>query len=413
MIKLIQSLAMTTVLCLTATSVCALSAEKQTKSTSLEPQPAEIHLELEGKAAGGNAMAQAELGAWYYFRKKDYPEAFKWMFLAAQQGHVQAEFNVGVMYQTGRGVERDTSEALKWYRKAAAEGLAEAQNNMGIIYYHGWGVPRDNVEASKWYRMAAEQGDRMAQNNLGMMYDDEQTEPEEYSVAFAKATKQRFASSQYDLGFIYSHGISRDEDLDEAAGWYRKASEGGHTWAQFDLAKLCLRKIGEDPQALAEACRWWRLAAEGGHNEAQSVGLSVILGEMGLYFKRKQEPVPECLNDMIEWLKKEGETGRPWAQINLGMIYANGKAVPQDFVEAYKWFTIVASPGQRTEQSQGALPHKAALDLPLLGTAREKQIAKMLSSRGDGYIKTIERSMTPEQIAEGKRRAALTNSNTK
>jgi TPR repeat protein len=39
--------------------------------------------------------------------------------LAAAQGHPGAAFNLGVLYETGRGVARDVKEAARWYQLAA------------------------------------------------------------------------------------------------------------------------------------------------------------------------------------------------------------------------------------------------------------------------------------------------------
>ena len=52
---------------------------------------------------------------------------------AAAQGNAAAQFNLGVMYENGRGVRRDDAEAVKWYRQAAAQGLAQAQFNLGVM----------------------------------------------------------------------------------------------------------------------------------------------------------------------------------------------------------------------------------------------------------------------------------------
>ena len=66
-----------------------------------------------------------------------------------QQGDAQAQNNLGVMYENGRGVPQDYDEAVKWYRLAAAQGDADAQNNLGVMYENGRGVPQDNEEASQ------------------------------------------------------------------------------------------------------------------------------------------------------------------------------------------------------------------------------------------------------------------------
>ncbi|POR97032.1 tetratricopeptide repeat protein, partial [Haemophilus influenzae] len=62
------------------------------------------------------------------------------------------------MYADGRGVKQDNFEAVKWYRKAAEQGHADAQLNLGYMYEKGRGVKQDDFEAVKWYRQAAEQG---------------------------------------------------------------------------------------------------------------------------------------------------------------------------------------------------------------------------------------------------------------
>jgi len=43
-------------------------------------------------------------------------------------------FNLGIMYQEGKGVPQNDVKAAKWYLKAAQQGNADAQNIMGIIY---------------------------------------------------------------------------------------------------------------------------------------------------------------------------------------------------------------------------------------------------------------------------------------
>ena len=49
----------------------------------------------------------------------------------AEKGDAQAEFDLGVIYYDGTGVEQDFTEATKWFRKAAEQGLAEAQFILG------------------------------------------------------------------------------------------------------------------------------------------------------------------------------------------------------------------------------------------------------------------------------------------
>ena len=69
-------------------------------------------------------------------------------------------------------------------RKAADQGHADAQHNLGFIYYNGQGsMPQDYAAAISWYRKAANQGDASAQNNLGVLYANGRGVPQYYAPA--------------------------------------------------------------------------------------------------------------------------------------------------------------------------------------------------------------------------------------
>ena len=50
---------------------------------------------------------------------------------------------------------RDYAEAVKWYRKAAEKDHAKAQYNLGVCYEKGHGVQQNFPEAYKLYKLAA------------------------------------------------------------------------------------------------------------------------------------------------------------------------------------------------------------------------------------------------------------------
>ena len=60
-------------------------------------------------------------------------------------------------------------EAARWCRKAADQGLALAQYNLGKMFEQGRGVAQSDVQAARWYRKAADQGHVQAQHKLGNM----------------------------------------------------------------------------------------------------------------------------------------------------------------------------------------------------------------------------------------------------
>ena len=61
-------------------------------------------------------------------------------------------------YDKGRGVPQDYAQAVKWYRLAADQGHAEAQRDLGVMYFYERGIPQDDVQAHMWFNLAAAQG---------------------------------------------------------------------------------------------------------------------------------------------------------------------------------------------------------------------------------------------------------------
>ena len=101
----------------------------------------------------------------------------------ARQGDAEAQFALGLKYETGSGVAVDAAEAVRWYRKAADQGDPPAQAAMGDLYARGSGVPQDYAIAADWYRKAAAQGNTTAQFKLGNLYENGLGVPQDYQVA--------------------------------------------------------------------------------------------------------------------------------------------------------------------------------------------------------------------------------------
>ena len=135
-------------------------------------------------AIGGAAFAAPLEDAFAAYRRGDYATALRLWHPLAEQGDAEAQFHLGVLYESGQGVLRNDAEAIKWYRKAAEQGDGVAQLNLGILYANGAGVSQNDGEAAHWYRLAADQGLGGAQFNLGMMYAEGKDVPQDYVQAY-------------------------------------------------------------------------------------------------------------------------------------------------------------------------------------------------------------------------------------
>ncbi len=119
------------------------------------------------------------------YEEGNIPLAVKEFRAAAEQGHADSQFNLGLMYEQGIGVSKDEREAIAWYQKAALQGNSNAQYNLAVLYENGRGSDVNFAEANHWYRKAAVQGDGLAIGNLGMLYLRGQGVPPDKIAALA------------------------------------------------------------------------------------------------------------------------------------------------------------------------------------------------------------------------------------
>src|SRR5260370_25200031 len=88
----------------------------------------------------------------------------------ADSGNTAAQFQLGLAYHFGNGVDKDIYEAIRWYRMAANSGDPAAQNNLGHLYQTGPQGVKDLGEASNWSTRAATAGNPVAQLKLRLLY---------------------------------------------------------------------------------------------------------------------------------------------------------------------------------------------------------------------------------------------------
>ncbi len=257
-------------------------------------------------AEAGDALAQFNLGTWYYHFEQNYEQAAKWVRFAAQQGLAQAQHDLGRFYVLGQGVRQNDVEAARWFRLAAEQEHPMAQYNLGASYYSGEGVPQDYGQAVALFRKAATAGIVMAQHNLGAMYLQSlgvQQDYQEAAMWFLLAAEQSveaalrnigasqagrlggkfpivagessptmenyregvayaLAAAKSALGYLYAEGagVRRDDVL--AHMWFQLAANQGDPDAADNLDTLAARMT---PAQIAEAqklAREWKPKTE-------------------------------------------------------------------------------------------------------------------------------------------------------
>ncbi|MCK5003212.1 MAG: sel1 repeat family protein, partial [Gammaproteobacteria bacterium] len=72
----------------------------------------------------------------------------------AEQGHAVAQHGLGFMYMEGECTEQNAQEAIKWFEKAAEQGLMGSLTTLAMMYEEGKGVEKDPAEAKRLYKLA-------------------------------------------------------------------------------------------------------------------------------------------------------------------------------------------------------------------------------------------------------------------
>lgn len=199
---------------------------------------------------------------------EDDTQAVYWFRKAAEEGHREAQENLGGMYERGEGVTQDYTEAMAWYRKAAEQGSGSATTKLGFIYQNGKLVAQDDAKALKLFRKVAE-------------WDYDSRLRDSHSNALGLFGEQVQIDAQLQLSMMYLHGkgVAQDnaqafKSIPKVAEWVYSSGLGDsdlnalgilHTQvlidAQFQLSKMYRDGKGV-AQNSASALKWLKIAEQ-------------------------------------------------------------------------------------------------------------------------------------------------------
>ena len=159
------------------------------------------------KAANGDKIAQYHLANLLLSKNVDEKyndKIFYWYQQSAEQGYAEAEFALSVIYSE-RG---DSQQSLIWLEKAAKQNHTKSQYELGIDYLFGFGVEVDNSKALYFLEKSAEQDYIPAQVELGNLYLTTSglgSDLDNYKKGiywYEKAAQKNNAFAQLNLGII-------------------------------------------------------------------------------------------------------------------------------------------------------------------------------------------------------------------
>lgn len=396
-------------------------------------------------AEKGQRFAQCMLGRIYSgshigdLSRVNFAEAIKFYTLAASQGDVDSQRDLGHLYFLGVGVEKSLQNALHWYTQAAKQGDLFAKLLLGNCYLLGekheiniskkankwiWDLQVDQgrgeylrlpsweilekivqlkfhrpeimfkdrdfqgilVEAERLFQIQ-QQSRRCSQgfpNNSGETHEQssinvDQLENEFYAKFTQFCASHNFASPKelYRTMTDYLDGeIQNEEAAEKAFHHLLKLAQQGDVSAQYYFGKWCFIAKGED-ENYEKAIHWTKLAAEQGDVKAQTE-LSM------LYYADKN------FTEFIYWLQVAADKEDPFALYALGHETLIGIRVEKNPAKALTLFKMAANKGERHAQRTSGHCY-------LLGVGVKKNLKKALQ----WYIKAAKQHDTLAQIILG------------
>jgi hypothetical protein len=138
-------------------------------------------------------------------------EAVRLCQLAADQGDAVAQFNLGRLYEEGRGgLPKDDREAVRLYQLAAAQRNRMAQVYLGISYHLGrGGLPKDDREAARLFKLGTiplSCADWPVVVWRRLLNISRKT-PQKNRSEFKLAANEGNVLAQVCLGHFYAHGL--------------------------------------------------------------------------------------------------------------------------------------------------------------------------------------------------------------
>jgi hypothetical protein len=139
-------------------------APKPSPAPVVNPEPKPIVQTASNPNNNSAAASQLVIDGKKAMRAMNYQKAKKCFIEAAQQGNVEANYQLGMLYSNSNFDEYNKETATKHFTVAANSNHTEAMYQTGMMY-----LGTDNAEAKSWFRKAAAKGHSQAIKQLSRL----------------------------------------------------------------------------------------------------------------------------------------------------------------------------------------------------------------------------------------------------
>ncbi len=316
----------------------------------------------------GFVDAQARLSMLYrigYLVKQDDVKALYWALMAANQDDAQSQFLVGVIYQKSAKVKRNLPSAIAWYKKAAEQEHPEARYHLALLQLKGNGIDKDVKQALATLLDLSSKGHQVSQYQLYLIYNkgDVMVKNEMLAKTYLlKAAKAGYVEAQYQLGKSFFN----QDMVREAAHYLELAANQNNASAVKLLKKLQSKQKQSIIQNVTNTAKpVVAIKPVMAETLQQSVASAIDPNLDEQLFDNTTSLIPDQdeiakslshhikSNINLETLLANVEQGNPIAQYNLSALYYKGEVVRKDNRAAF--ILMRQSANQGITQSQNTL----------------------------------------------------------
>ncbi|PWC22097.1 MULTISPECIES: tetratricopeptide repeat protein [Brenneria] len=274
---------------------------------------------FETAASNDYAPAQLVVAQWHATRSGGEADAVAWLQKAADQGNRDAQYQLALRYEQGKGVVIRRDLAERWYFRAAELGQAKAQ-----LWMAGH---EEGKNALDWYQKAALSGDAQAQLWLGKAYQaGEWLAQDEQKARYwlERAAAGGSGEANYLLSLAQTDNERRERYL-------LQASSAGYIRAQRELGEWLFNR-----DELSRAREEYAKAAAAGDTESR-----LAYGEMLRWGQGGKTDNAEALKQY----RLAAHAGNLMAQYRMGIMRQDGLGASRNRIHAYAWYSMAATEG--------------------------------------------------------------------
>jgi TPR repeat protein len=268
--------------------------------------------------------------------QQSYPDALEFYQKATSLEVAQSMYQLGCLYEKGRGVQVNIKEAQSLYERASVKNNADSSYRLGCLHYYDLVSNSDIEKAFVYFTSAAKGGNLQAEEilKLDVEVDLHKLANFEKKLGMYKQVRKYYNYS-YLLGLVYGDKGSSLYNLKEAGSYYTEAKTNGTTEAHYRLGQVFEKENKNENEYDNKVVEREKLLS-------------------GLLFDVK-DYAEGCLEQCITQYMMASDNGNFDAMFRLGLFYLHGNGIEKNYEKAFDKFSKAAK--------LGSLEAKATMDL--------------------------------------------------